>query len=149
MKQILKDGLKDSPLLPKDSRSFRISAQGVRAKETPKIPKNHEEMNLEKVNSCFVTKENHGKTQVACLTSICLFHNDLIFRQVGLKDLVLGSRSSPDMKNKDVIASHSFFLHRSTVRTFSSAPLNCLVDMMQSNTGYICYFSPPIFKSLL
>ena len=42
-----------------------------------------------------------------------------------------------------------FFLHRSTVRTFSSAPLNCLLDMMQSKTGCICYFSPPIFKSLL
>ena len=58
MKQILKDGLKDSPLLLKDSTSLRVSAQGVRTKETPKIPKNHEEMNLEKENSCFVTKEN-------------------------------------------------------------------------------------------
>ena len=60
-RQILRDGLKDSPLLLKDSRSFRVSAQGVRAKETPKIPKNHKEMDPEKVNSCFVTKENHGK----------------------------------------------------------------------------------------
>ena len=48
MKQILKDGLKDSPLLLKDSRSFRVSAQGVRAKETPKIPKNHEEIDPER-----------------------------------------------------------------------------------------------------
>ena len=72
-RQILMDGLKDSPLLLKDSRSFRVSAQGARAKETPKIPKNHEEMNLEKVNSCFVTKENHGKTQVAFLTLFVCF----------------------------------------------------------------------------
>ena len=71
------DGLKDSPLLLKDSRSFRVSAQGVRAKETPKnlgkIPKNHEEMDPEKMNSCFVTKENHGKPQVAFLTLFVCF----------------------------------------------------------------------------
>ena len=73
------DGLKDSPLLLKDSRSFRVSAQGVRAKETPKIPKNHEEMDPEKVNSCFVTKENHGKTPSGVFNFICLFHNNLIF----------------------------------------------------------------------
>ena len=63
------DGLKGSPLLLKDSRSFRVSAQGVRAK----IPKNHEEMDPEKVNSCFVTKENHGKPQVAFLTLFVCF----------------------------------------------------------------------------
>ena len=73
MKQILKDGLKDSPLLLKDSTSLRVSAQGVRAKETPKIPKNHEEMDPEKMNSCFVTKENHGKPQVAFLTLFVCF----------------------------------------------------------------------------
>ena len=73
------DGLKGSPLLLKDSRSFRVSAQGVRAKETPKIPKNHEEMDPEKVNSCFVTKENHGKTPSGVFNLICLFHNNLIF----------------------------------------------------------------------
>ena len=69
----LMDGLKGSPLLLKDSRSFRVSAQGVRAKETPKIPKNHEEMDPEKMNSCFVTKENHGKTQVMLLTLFVCF----------------------------------------------------------------------------
>ena len=35
----------------KDSRSFRVSAQRARAKETPTIPKTHEEMDPEKVNS--------------------------------------------------------------------------------------------------
>ena len=69
----LMDGLKGSPLLLKDSRSFRVSAQGVRAKETSRIPKNHEEMDPEKVNSCFVTKENHGKPQVAFLTLFVCF----------------------------------------------------------------------------
>ena len=97
----------------------------------------------------FCDKRESWKTPSGVFNFICLFHNKLSFLQVGVKDLVLGSRSNPDMKNKDVIALHSFFLHRSTVRTFSSAPLNCLVDMMQSNTGCICYFSPPIFKSLL
>ena len=39
---------------------------------------------------------------------VCLFHNNLNFCQVGLKDLVLGRQSSPDMKNKDVIALGTF-----------------------------------------
>ena len=76
-RQILKDGLKDSPLLLdqvllelKDSRSFRVAAQRARAKETPKIPKNHDEMDPEKVNSFFVTKENRAKTQVAFITLV-------------------------------------------------------------------------------
>ena len=60
-------------LLLKDSRSFRVSAQGVSAKETAKIPKSHEEMDPGKVNSCFVTKENRGKTQVAFLTLFVCF----------------------------------------------------------------------------
>ena len=51
------DGLKnESPLLlnqvlleMKDAKSFRVSAQKARAKEMPKIPKDHEEMDPEKV----------------------------------------------------------------------------------------------------
>ena len=51
------DGLKkESPLLLnqvlldlKDAKSFRVSAQKARAKEMPKIPKDHEEMDPEKV----------------------------------------------------------------------------------------------------
>ena len=58
-RKILMDGLKsESQLLLnqvllelKDSRSFRVSAQRARAKEIPKIPKTHEEMDPEKVNS--------------------------------------------------------------------------------------------------
>ena len=33
----------------KDAKSFRVSAQKARAKEMPKIPKDHEEMDPEKV----------------------------------------------------------------------------------------------------
>ena len=51
-----------------------------------------------------MTKENRGKNPSDVFNFICLFHNNLIFCQVGLKDLVLGRQSSPDMKNKDVIA---------------------------------------------
>ena len=51
------DGLKkESPLLLnqvllelKDAKSFRVSAQMARAKEMPKIPKDHDEMDPEKV----------------------------------------------------------------------------------------------------
>ena len=51
------DGLKkESPLLLnqvllelKDAKSFRVSAQKARAKEMPKIPKDHDEMDQEKV----------------------------------------------------------------------------------------------------
>ena len=52
----------------KYSRSFRVSAQGVKAKETAKIPKSHKEMDPGKENSCFVTKANRGKTSRASLT---------------------------------------------------------------------------------
>ena len=33
----------------KDAKSFRVSAQKARAKEMPKIPKDHDEMDPEKV----------------------------------------------------------------------------------------------------
>ena len=34
----------------KDAKSFRVSAQKARAKEMPRIPKDHDEMDPEKVN---------------------------------------------------------------------------------------------------
>ena len=35
----------------KDAKSFRVSAQKARAKEMPKIPKDHDEMDPEKVKN--------------------------------------------------------------------------------------------------
>ena len=113
------DGLKEIPLLLnqvmlelKDSRSFRVSAQRARAKETPNIPKSHEEMDPEKVNSFCCDKRESWKTPSGVFNFICLFHNNLIFCRVGLKDLVLGRRSSPDMKNKDLCNRPRHLHHR-------------------------------------
>ena len=89
---LLLDGLKDNPemyqqvlLEMSDVEAYRKMAQRAREKVVPKIPREHKDMDPEKV--CF---------------DVFFFCIHLYF-QVGLGHLVLGRRSNPEAQNKDVI----------------------------------------------